>query len=395
MSLALQNSPYFVPSGVEIQVRRLDVWDKRMDLLPDFYVNTGIRLNNPDGRDSSPFSVSFSFGNYDPLEAYLSIDAYKTMVQRAALEHVKTIDEGLYTLAQIYLSMNLWNRVSLIHDEIIDNARQQKAFATQWYNAGYGSTLDVMQAERQYENAVSQKRKNEAIHMRSLDRLKGFLGAPQDQPLTLNLEDTVKQVTGEFNPRVITLEAAKSNNLDMQMRQLDSELQAYRVTMAYARFLPDYSFNISREYSSYSNSDEVLVSIGLSIPVLDWGERYRGVIREKKRVVQTKAKDRIKTLDFENEFVEAQNEVASAADELKVMASSKEIASLERQRAEIMYRSGSLGFPEFSVAVERDLSARLAALSKEYDYDLAVLKLRYKSGDFHASMLDVAVYNEE
>lgn len=394
VALALQNSPYFVPSGVEIKVKRLDVWDKRMELLPDFFVNTNMRLNNPDGRNSSPLSVSFSFGQYDPLQAYFSIGAFKVMVERAALEHVKTINDGMYSLAQIYLSMQLWSRASLIHDEIIEASRQQKAFAVQRYNAGYGSTLDVLQAEREYENAINQKRKNETSHQRAFERLKSFLGAPREQALTLNLEDTVKQVTGEFNPRSITLETAKRNSLELQMRRLDKTLQGYQVRLAYAKFLPKYTLGLSREYSALSNSDVFVASVGLSIPVLDWGERYRGVIREKRRVVQAKAEERIKTLDFEHEFYTAKGAVDDASEELKVVATTKEIAGLERQRAEIMYRSGSIEFPEFTRTVERDLEARLVALSKEFEYDQAVLKLRYVSGDLHSTMLDVATYNE-
>ncbi|WP_158407351.1 TolC family protein [Megalodesulfovibrio gigas] len=395
VALALQNSPYFVPSGVEIKVKRLDAWDKRMELLPDFFVNTNLRLNNPDGRNSAPISVSFSFGQYDPLQAYFSIGAYKIMVQRAAMEHVKTIDEGLFSLAQIYISMELWSRAALVHDEIIDVARQQKAYAVQRYNAGYGSTLDVMYAERQYEDAINQKRKNELTHQQAFERLKSFLGAPREQALTLNLENAVRQVTGDFNPRTISLEEAKRNSLEIQIRRLDNELQGYQVRLAYAKFLPKYTLGLSREYSALSNSDVFVATVGLTIPVLDWGERYRGVIREKRRVVQARAEERMKTLDFENEFYTAQGAVEDAAQDLKLVATAREIASLERQRAEIMYRSGSIEFPEFTRTVERDLEARLVALSKEFEYDQAVLKLRYISGDLHSSMLDVAAYNEQ
>ncbi len=395
VSHALQHSPYFVPSGLEIKVKRLDVWDQRMQLLPDFFVNTSIRLNNPDDRDSDAVSVSFSFGDYDPLRAYFSIGAYELMVQRSILEHIEVIDEGLYSLAQIYVGMDVWNRASLIHDEIIETARQQKAFAVQRYNAGYGSTLDVMMADRQLEDAINQKRVNETQHLRAQARLKGFLGMPEEQTLVLDLDNAVGQVIGNFDPNTVTFAMAQRNSLMLQKQQLDKQLQTYAVRLAYAKFLPKYSLGISREYSSNDDSDVYIASVGLTIPVWDWGERYRGVIREKKVTRQLQAKERIKTLDLKSTFGEAVAKCADVTEELKLTSSAAEIASLERQRAEIMYRSGSIEYPEFNKAVERDLETRLALLSKEFEYDQAVLELRYLSGDLHASFLDVATFDNE
>lgn len=395
VQLALNHSPYFVPSGLEIKVKRLDLWDQRMQLLPDFFVNTSIRLNNPDNRDSDALSVSFSFGDYDPLRAYFSIGAYELMVQRSILEHIETIDEGLYSLAQIYLGMDVWNRASIIHDEIIETARQQKAFATQRFNAGFGSTLDVMLADRHMQDAINQKRKNETAHLRSQARMKNFLGIPEEQALVLDLEDASGQVIGNFDPNEVTYAQAQRDNLELQKKNLDRQLQRYQVRLAYAKFLPKYSLGIAREYSANNDSDVYLASIGLTIPVWDWGERYRGVVRERRRSGQAAAKERIAALDLKHTFRETQGACLDSAEDLKLMANAAEIASLERQRAEIMYRSGSIEYHKFNAAVERDLEARLALLTTEYAYDQVVLKLRYLSGNLHSSFLDVATFDYE
>lgn len=395
VGLALSNSPYFVPTGMEIKVARMDVWDKRMDLLPDFFINTTYRVNNPDDRNSQPFQMQFSFGQYDPLQAYFSIGAYKLLVQRAVLEHLEVIDKGLHSLAQIYLGLDVWNRASLIHDEIIETARQQKAFATQRYNSGYGSTLDVMQADRHLEQVVNQKRKNEASHIRAQERLKAFLGVQPAHVLHLNLDQAVKQVLGDFNPQTVTFESMRRNSPKLRIKEVEAQLQRYQLRMAYAKYMPKYSFGVGREYSTQDNKDVYIATVGLTIPVWDWGERWRGIAREKERSQQVAAERRIKTMDLNQEFDEAKAKCLDLSEDMKLASSSAEIARVERQRAEIMYRSGSIEFPDFNKVVEKDLEMRLAVLSKEFEYDQAVLKLRHISGDLYTTYVDVADFEAE
>ncbi|MFW5735044.1 MAG: TolC family protein [Oceanidesulfovibrio sp.] len=393
LRLTLQQSPHLVASSVEIKVRRLDVWDSRANLLPDFFLTSTVRLNNPDDRTSKPFSFNFSFGNYDPIAAYFSIESKQLMTDYAVLEHLGVIDEVFASIGKIYLTVDFLTDLEQSYVDAIELARQNKAFATKRYNEGWGIALDVLIAEKSLKEAEQQREQARTDKLLAMDRLKGFLGLMPEQAVTLNLENMRRQLLGTFDSNTATLEYAMENSIELKQERIEVALQKDKLTLAYAKYLPNYTFGINREYSARDNTDIYLANIGFVIPLWDWGERYRNIVREKRNIRKARAEYRTKTLDFRSQFLEKRSDCMELADSVKLAHSEAEITALKKQKAEIQFKSGSMQFPKYIDALRSSLTARTALLSKEFEYDLKVFDFRQFTGHLYKSYVDAAKYS--
>ncbi|TVM33114.1 hypothetical protein DQK91_13220 [Oceanidesulfovibrio marinus] len=393
LRLTLQQSPQLVSSAVEIKVKRLDVWDTRADLLPDFYLTSNIRLNNPDDRTSKPFSFNFSFGSYDPIRAYFSIESKQLLTDYAVLEHLSVIDDVFGSIGKVYMTLNFLDKLKQNYVKGVELANQNKAFATKRYNEGWGLALDVLIADKALKEAQQKRDQADSDRLVALDRLKGFLGLMPEQAVTLDLKDARKQLLRDFDFRNVSLEYAIENSIELKQRRIDVLLQKDKLTLAYAKYFPQYSFGINREYSSRSNNDVYMATIGFVVPLWDWGERYRNVVREKRGIRKVRAEYRTKTLEFRSDFLDMRNDALKLATNLKLAHNEAEIDALKKQKAEIQFKSGSLPFPEYIGALQDSLSARTVLLSKEFEYDLKLFEFRKFTGHLYTSYVDAAQYS--
>ncbi|TVM17319.1 hypothetical protein DPQ33_09030 [Oceanidesulfovibrio indonesiensis] len=393
LRVSLQQSPHLVSSSVEIKVKRLDVWDTRANLLPDFYLTSQIRLNNPDSRTSKPFSFNFSFGSYDPIAAYFTIESKQLMTDYAVLEHLSVIDDVFASIGKVYLTVEFLDDLIQSYADSIELARQNKAFATKRYNEGWGLALDVLIADKALKEAEQRREQARADKLLSMDRLKGFLGLMPEQAVTLDLNNIRRQLLSNFEFNSATLEYAMENSIDLKQKRIEVQLQKDKLTLAYAKYLPNYSFSINREYSARDNTDIYLANVGFVIPLWDWGERYRNVVREKRKIRKANAEYRTDTLDFRADFLEKRNACLKLAEEVKLAHSEAEINALRKQKAEIQFKSGSMQFPQYIDALKNSHSARTALLSKEFEYDLKVFEFRKLTGHLYTSYVDAAKYS--
>lgn len=393
LRLTLQQSPHLVSSSIEIKVKRLDVWDSRANLLPDFFLTSQIRLNNPDDRTSKPFSFNFSFGSYDPIAAYFSIESKQLMTDYAVLEHLSVIDDIFASIGKVYLTVEFLEDLEQSYLDSIELARQNKAFATKRYNEGWGLALDVLIADKALKEAEQLRDQAQADKFLAMERLKGFLGLMPEQAVTLNLDSIRRQLLNKFDSRTATLEYAMENSITLKQKRIEVQLQKDKLTLAYAKYLPSYSFSINREYSARDNTDIYLANVGFVIPLWDWGERYRNVVREKRNIRKARAEYRTDTLEFRTEFLEKRNDCMDLAEGVKLAHSEAEINALQKQKAEIQFKSGSMQFPSYIEALKNSLSAHTALLSKEFEYDLEVFEFRKFTGHLYTSYVDAAKYS--
>ncbi len=392
LRLALRQSPFLVSSALEIKVRRLDVWDSRADLLPDLYVNSSIRLNNPDDRDSEAFSYDISFGSYDPIRAYFSIGSKQLMTDYVILEHLRVIDELFYNIGIVYIALHHLGRLEAVQQDALDWARQNKAFATKRYNEGWGTALEVLIADRTVTEAEQKLEKFDADRRLVLEQLKGILGLMPEQALAVDVDDIRQQVLAGFSYRDATIELAAANSLSLKKKQIEVELQEDSLVMAYSEYMPKYSFGINREYNTVEDEDVYLASIGLVVPIWDWGERYRGVIREKRKITQARSELRVATLNLRRTIMETKARCKELDNAIKLFTASAEVEELNRKQAEIQYKSGSISYDAFVQRMKQSLDTRSTLLAQEFEYDKAVFNLRQLSGLLYSAYVDAASF---
>ena len=139
--LAIRQSPYFIKSSVEIDIRRLDETDSRYGMVPPLTFRTiyyPTRPNNA-GLSPKPYSLTFSTDPYNPLGSYLTLQVQKVATQMAILAHLAAISKGIERLGQFYLTLDYDKRVTAFQREVINLARENLTYAENRLSIGTGT----------------------------------------------------------------------------------------------------------------------------------------------------------------------------------------------------------------------------------------------------------------
>ncbi len=384
VQLALRQSPYFVSSALEVQKRRIDESDSWWKLLPHVLVTTGYVISGPNYQDHADrFDVRFSTGNYDPLAAGFSIQATKLITEVAILGHMKVINEGIYTLAQAFMRLALYNELIKLQEELVALAKHELTYLDNLQKTGGINPLEARISEHRLEMAVLEKEQLEAHRDKVHGDLKTYLGLDADDPLVLDLNNTKDQVLGYFAPEQLTLAEVKAGSLDLKIEKQQREIQEYSVKLAWASFLPKLFFQVRTHdpIDSTTKEDGLYTSVGLTWDVWDWGERYRNVRRQRMGTKQSEARETIKELDLSSEWRSALSMKRSTLASLKLGRAHVELAGLHKRQSEISYQAGTQPFPNYLSQIREYFVVRKEAAHKEFDDAKAMLTLRYLSGD--------------
>ncbi len=394
--LALKQSPYFVKSAMEIQLKRIDESDSWYKLLPNLLVSTGYVLNMPKTADSR-FSLSFTTGGYDPIAAGFSIEATKLLTEITILGHMMTISKGLYELGQMFLQLGSFEQMLVIQNELVALARHEKAYLNNLLETGGTNPLEVRIAEQQVELTELERDRLEALRTEMIADLKQFLGLDSANNLELDFRDYPDQVVGTFMPDQVTVENVVANNMELKIEKQKREIQEYEVMLAWSRFLPKLYFQ-SRTADPIDNidnndrSNRLYTSVGFTWTVWDWGERTRNIRRQRIKVRKQVVQENLLAMDVRSDWAAGLSAKRRTLAALKVARSQVELAGLRKRQSEISYQSGMQPFPVYLDQIREYFRSRQNALSKELDDDNSLLELRYLSGNLFKSYINANDY---
>lgn len=388
--LALKQSPYFVDSAMEVQSRRIDESDSWYQLLPKLLVSTGYVISGPDMDSSDRFSLSFSTGNYDPISAGFSINANKLLTRIAILGHMSSINNGLYNLGNMFMTLGQLEQLLVLQDELVSLAMHEKTYLTNLTETGGANPLEVRIAEQQVEMAVLQRESLEARRDELKDDLKIFLGLGVEDSLKLDLADAGDQVLGYFRPEDIGVDTVTENSIDLQIQKKTREIQQYNIKLAWAKYLPKFYFQArTADPIDRDDADDGLyTSVGFTWTLWDWGERYRNVKRQRLNSRQDLVKENILELDIASNWRSGLSTKRRTGAALKVARAEVELAGLLKRQGEISYQAGTQPFPSYLGQIREYFLARKETLDKELQDDKAMLDLRYMSGDLFNSYIN-------
>jgi outer membrane protein TolC len=390
--LALRQSPYLLKSSLEIEIRRLDEMDSRVALLPTVTFRTYYYLNRPrdfQGLSTQPYSLSFRSDSYNPVGAYLSLQAQKLATQVAILAHLKVISEGLRNLGKLFLDLGTLKRLEGYQADIVSLNRENLTFAENRLGIGTGTSLEVKVAVQELEVARDEEARLRQAAKRTLDQIKAFVGLKQGQDLRLDLSNASHQVLGDFDAAGASLTQAKDRSYDLKILKLKEELQGYNVSLAKARVLPSFLFTTqSPDPLSVNTGHGLYVGFGLEVPVWDGFTRLRNVSRQKAVLKQFGAERNLKELDLNDQWEAVRAEVQEAAAAAKLSQSQEEVARLKERQAQIRYQGGSIQLPDYLAGRKGLLEAEKGRTMKAMNYDAALLKFRLISGDLSQSYVE-------
>lgn len=394
--LALKQSPYFVKSAMEIQLKRIDESDSWYKLLPNLLVSTGYVMNMPKTADSR-FSLSFTTGGYDPIAAGFSIEATKLLTEITILGHMMTISKGIYELGQMFMQLGSFDQMLVIQNELAALARHEKAYLTNLLATGGSNPLEVRIAEQQVELSELERDRLMALRTEMMADLKQFLGLDSATNLELDFRDYPQQVIGSFMPDQVTVENVVANSMELKIEKQKREIQEYEVMLAWSRFLPKLYFQsrTADPIDSLDNTDRsnrLYTSVGFTWTVWDWGERTRNIRRQRVKVRKQMVEENLLAMDVRSDWSAGLSAKRRTLAALKVARSQVELAGLRKRQSEISYQSGMQPFPVYLEQIREYFLARQNALSKELDDDGSLLELRYMSGNLFNTYINASDY---
>ncbi len=390
--LAIQQSPYFKKSAVEIDIRRMNESDSRYTLIPPsmtfrtyYYVD---RPQQP-GLNPKPYSLSFSMDPWNPVGSYFTLQAEKMATQMAIFAHIQMINAGLERLGRMFLHLASMKRLAVFQSDLINLCREKLTYAENRRTIGTGTSLEVQVATQELELAKNELEHLKITRKRTLTNLKAFLGLKPEQPVELDLRDARRQVLGSFDPAAATLEQAKAKSFELKALELKKELQGYNVTLAKTKVLPNLLFNTQTpDPLSVTSARGLYVGLGLEMPVWDGLKRIRNISRQKAILKQVDTDKDLKEVDVTDKWLDLQENISGSAAGLKIAKSQEELARLKERQAEIFYNSGTEQLPAWLEARKASLGAQKAAFTKALEYDDLILNLRQFSGDLGTSYVD-------
>jgi outer membrane protein TolC len=386
VGLALQQSPYFTSSSLEIDVKRLDVSDAKYGFIPSFSLQTLYYVNVPpplQGTSFSPYVIQFATEPYNPIEVYFNMRARKYLTQMAVYAHLQIIADYLHRLALGFLQLESLDQMAQYQNEIVPVAEQNLAFTQKRLATGGAAMLDVDIAEQQLAVARVEKERLAASRAAILEGIRNLIGLkPTDPPLELDLRNARSQVLNDFNPAAATLEQAKSNSFELKSMDVRKNLQEKNITLTYLRYLPHLVWGVQTSNPLTGRElNGLFYIVGLEMPIWDSMKRYHDISRQKAVLKQNIAEGETKEIDLTTKWREAEQKLKDSSADLKMAEAQERLATARERQVEISYRGGSQQLPAYLAAKRARLDAQKDIVARKLEYDKAALGLRALSED--------------
>ncbi|MDI6854952.1 MAG: TolC family protein [Deltaproteobacteria bacterium] len=383
VGLALRQSPLFTKSALEIDLRHLDETDSRTAFVPSVTLRTRYFVDRPDVPNLAPhaYSLAFLTDDYNPVEAYFTLQVRKIITRMAILGHLQVIANGLHRLAQGFLQLDAMKRLSPLQEEAIKLAQKNLSYQQERLRIGEAAPPEVEMAGQELDLARLEKQHLKESQDSLEAGLKSLLGLAPEAPVTFDLSPTRRQVLENFDPARANLKEVQSRSFALQVQSLKKDLQAKNIILAKTRLLPSLFFGVETpDPLSAVDASGYYFSVGVKLPVWDGFRRVRDISRQRTILRQFDAEAELQELDVGEKWRQAMEQVRTAMRALKLAQAKQEVARLKARQAEIRYQAGE-PLAQVLAARRESLEEERQTVLKALDHDLARLAVRHLSGD--------------
>ncbi len=385
--LAFERSPYFKQSALEIDVRRLDESDSRWSFVPSVTMRTNTYLALDEGGGTT---LTFGVDEYDPLMSYFSLKVSKILTEIAVFMHQKVISEGISDLARKLLESHALAQIALCHDKTIAHFHEKLAYIRERHKAGAATPVEVQLVEQQLAIARAESKYITARQSAIREGLNQFFDLEPSRRLDLDLHETRLQILDPLNPAATRLEQARDHSFDLRIQELKKELQAYRISLAYAKFIPKVSAGMRETDDLDSlNQDEYYFNLGVRFNLWNGFKDVNDVSRQKMILKKVKNETRLAEVRLDTEWQNSQRAFVETETAMKLARMKVEMAELKERQSEIHYSATRHTMSQLLDHRIDSLKARKESLRKVSDHDLSILRIRHLSGDLFTGFLRV------
>lgn len=303
---------------------------------------------------------------------------YENAGIRYALQRLNTersITNQFYT---VYMAQN---NLSISKEEL-ENTEQSFEIIKNKVEADLSAREELYQAELNLANAQSAVEERSVSLENAKDQLKQTLGMSLDDNIEVTLEIELDHVAIDL---VQAVQSALNSRMEIRQREIDIELAEFQMiqTKSLNEFKGDISLSVGiigdneRFGNIYENpTQNPRMSISLSVPIFDWGEKKARVNAQK--VAQTLAK-----LEQENLRIDIELDVRQTWRRLENLRTQIDIAEKSVRNAQLTYdinltryREGDLTGMEISQFQTQLSNRKITHAQALINYKIELLNLK-------------------
>ena len=350
LMLAMRQSPLLHNSAVEMEIASLRTesafWSQLPELKARFTVTANITRNDEDSDDDdygdTSYRVGFGVSGYNPVAAHFSYEARQLMEKLAVLTHCKAVENLAGRIGEVLVRLDTLDRMSVVQNRRPLLADTAVHYFSLLEPGQEEQSLEYARARQQVRVARAMVEKTKAEKRMLLSSLKLLLGIPPEEQLRVGGPGAIMEHLPDTDGNN-AWETAWEDGVDKRMLEVGLKLQDFNILLAWSRFMPDTNLDVftANADSSLSGSseDDVFTSAGLSFPVMDWGNRARGVQEARLQKTQFAVRERQSRSDFAATWAHGRQEYEALLAEQALQEENLELAKLETRKAKIEYEN--------------------------------------------------------
>ena len=239
-----------------------------------------------------------------------------------------------------------------------------------------GTSLNLaIQHQRELELKLEQTKMKEIIQR---TQLKILAGVEPQQRLEVDTKSADSVLAG-FDGHKLTWEDRWPATEDELLLRGQVKLSDYNIMVAWAQYMPSMSIAVNNsppagQYQPTNGKEDTFLHLTFDFPLIDWGRRYRGVQTARMNKAQAFHELARKRTDYSNKWLQCEQRVALAETERKLAKTRLDTASMQFKEAQISFQEGIVQLPDVATKQEDMVQARIAFISADLDYKLAMLE---------------------
>ena len=389
--LTIQQSPLLVNSAVEIEIKKLALTDSVWKYLPAprmvLTVTNNLTQYNMDTRDTPSdygkpkLTVGFYAGIPNPVKNYFEHKAQTILLNLAIATHRKAVGEAILKIAQAYLNLNAQREILNAQKELLPISKEISSYWQQieQLEGHQGANLNIARQGERESDLTLEKTTMQEIMDRT--QLKILAGVDPQQKMEIDTS-SADAIIGDFDGKKLHWEDCWSNTEDEVLLRAQIRLADYNIMLAWAQYIPDMNISINQsppagQYQPPFGRDDMFAHLTFDFPLIDWGERYRGVQTARMKKAEAFHSMSRKRTSYSNDWLEAEQKTALAETEMKLQQTRYDTARMLNEELQISYDEGTTELPELNNSKKNLVNAKIAFIQAELAYKLAKLNWMY------------------
>ncbi|MDR0827473.1 MAG: TolC family protein [Desulfovibrio sp.] len=389
--IAAQNAPDMKDGLINLQLSAISkedaFWKRVPKIQSNFRVTTNITKQHKQYRDNI-FRFGLGVYGFEPVVSYFASKAAVVMEDIALCTYQIALQKRAGEIAEAMLRAQSLETAKKYQKDLAAKAKGLTSYyRTQSRKADQLAVAKAVHEEKIVEAETDKlDAKISSLHL----SLKLHMGLDLDRRIHLDTDSLTNLLDQDDAPNAL---AKNDENVvwehspEARIGKDSLTLRNYNIDIAWARYLPTVSFDVysanpDDDYATYSSKDDIFSTLYFTLPLLDWGDRSRGVDRSRIEKLQATQRNKLNRSKFSQEWREAWQAVKIARADVELAREVLAVARLEEQKARLQYTSGAVDFTVLSEAEQEMIRKKIELEEATLELKLAELSTWLLSGKF-------------